>query len=638
MNRLRNSKQTCQELQAMFAARAAIEEEFGKKLLKLARTPLGKNEIGTLQDALFSVKNELAVSAKAHIDLAHQIKVELENTTNDFINKQREKRKLQTAVIEKSSRNRSMVRSQLVKAKDRYDAETSKANGLEQSIMSNQQPSRDADRLRQRLEKTHHSTRQADDDYRKVKSRLSDAQRRWEADWRDACHAFQGLEEERLDFLRTHLWSYTNVLANVLVTEDESYERIRKTLETFSVRHDIRLFIDTQGTGRDQGSIDSAARSRSQSVSVHSGPFNPPHSALPPALTDPQTGRRASAPGQPEPPTGQPIPRPPSTAAAHGSRARPVSVFHNAAPIKVPEGPPRPASRAHGNGDSGTYLSDSFHPNSAPSTAASFLPSAPIPRDDPIASALRAAGPSRGASPAPPPMRSASPFGAPNDVYPLSVNTQPRGQFAPPGSTRIPTPVSLYNSAQSTPTTPTGAPTARFPGGSPVTHPARPPSAAQTQAPRTLQSKGSHPNLRGPPSATYARRPSEASPRAPFPGKPAQEHSPPTHSHPSPRMPPAATANGPQHNAPAPARPPPPPQAQSPLPRRADPSRPVLFYVRAMYDYAAETPEEVSIKQGSIVAVLATHIDGWWEGEVTGADQRVYCGMFPSNFTEPLSF
>ncbi|KAJ1656900.1 formin-binding protein, partial [Dispira simplex] len=67
-------------------------------------------------------------------------------------------------------------------------------------------------------------------------------------------------------------------------------------------------------------------------------------------------------------------------------------------------------------------------------------------------------------------------------------------------------------------------------------------------------------------------------------------------------------------------------------------NRPILFYVRALYDYVAESPEEISIKKGGLIAVIATHIDGWWEGEVKGDNQRVTCGMFPSNFTEPLSF
>ncbi|KAJ1975552.1 formin-binding protein [Dimargaris xerosporica] len=380
MNRLRNAKQTCQDLQNMFNARATIEEEFGKKLLKLARTPLGKHEIGTLKDSLDIVRSELEISAKAHIDLAHQIKVELENTMVDFVNKQRERRKKQTSVIEKSSRNRSMVRSQLVKAKDRYRSEVSKASGLEQTILGMQHV-RDTERLRGRLDKTQQATRQADEDYQKTVHRLKDAQRRWEGDWRDACDVFQELEEDRLDFLRSHLWSYTNVLSNVLVTEDESFERVRKSLEAFSVEDDIQLFINDHGTGQPLPVADPPAlrpapsiqansdihahqhsRMRSQSVSTQgqmaNGSLGASHGASNTFRDD--RSRRQSAPGNPAPvPSYQastnrnPMPSP---AQSRGpAKSRPISVFYDAstfandgAPTQPPPAsqPPAPVAQA----------------------------------------------------------------------------------------------------------------------------------------------------------------------------------------------------------------------------------------------------------------------------------------------------
>ncbi|KAJ9052776.1 formin-binding protein [Entomophthora muscae] len=46
---------------------------------------------------------------------------------------------------------------------------------------------------------------------------------------------------------------------------------------------------------------------------------------------------------------------------------------------------------------------------------------------------------------------------------------------------------------------------------------------------------------------------------------------------------------------------------------------------------------EMSISAGQVVAVLATHDDGWWEGEfvdpTTGLSTR---GIFPSNFTRKI--
>lgn len=65
-------------------------------------------------------------------------------------------------------------------------------------------------------------------------------------------------------------------------------------------------------------------------------------------------------------------------------------------------------------------------------------------------------------------------------------------------------------------------------------------------------------------------------------------------------------------------------------------TRPILFYVKAVYDYDAEILEEIALREGQIIAVLATQLDGWWEGEVQDGSS-VRRGIFPSNFTEPVS-
>lgn len=67
-------------------------------------------------------------------------------------------------------------------------------------------------------------------------------------------------------------------------------------------------------------------------------------------------------------------------------------------------------------------------------------------------------------------------------------------------------------------------------------------------------------------------------------------------------------------------------------------AKPIVMYVRALYDYDAEAPQELSLAEDSVVSVLATNMDGWWEGEVTDSNGQVRRGLFPSNFTEPITF
>lgn len=57
--------------------------------------------------------------------------------------------------------------------------------------------------------------------------------------------------------------------------------------------------------------------------------------------------------------------------------------------------------------------------------------------------------------------------------------------------------------------------------------------------------------------------------------------------------------------------------------------RPILFYVKTIYDYEATIAQEISFIEGQMIAVLRTQDDGWWEGELTSTRAR---GVFPSNF------
>ncbi|CAG8855368.1 24346_t:CDS:2, partial [Gigaspora margarita] len=104
--RLKQSKQTCEEVKNLFHERALIEEEYAKRLSKLSKIPVGKDEIGSLHDALETVRQELEATAKEHIGLSQKIRAELEQDLADFIAKQREKRKLQQNVVEASLRNK----------------------------------------------------------------------------------------------------------------------------------------------------------------------------------------------------------------------------------------------------------------------------------------------------------------------------------------------------------------------------------------------------------------------------------------------------------------------------------------------------------------------------------------------------
>lgn len=66
--------------------------------------------------------------------------------------------------------------------------------------------------------------------------------------------------------------------------------------------------------------------------------------------------------------------------------------------------------------------------------------------------------------------------------------------------------------------------------------------------------------------------------------------------------------------------------------------KPILFYVKALYDYEAQLQEEFSFTGGDVIAVWETNADGWWQGELLDdARRRLGSNTFPSNFVSLLN-
>ncbi|KAJ1030461.1 hypothetical protein NDA16_001370 [Ustilago loliicola] len=79
------------------------------------------------------------------------------------------------------------------------------------------------------------------------------------------------------------------------------------------------------------------------------------------------------------------------------------------------------------------------------------------------------------------------------------------------------------------------------------------------------------------------------------------------------------------------------PRGHAPTGQYSDAGHPILFYVKALYDYQATNPEEFSFTTGDVIAVTHTEADGWWQGELLDeARRKVGANTFPSNFVALL--
>eukprot|EP00761_Pharyngomonas_kirbyi_P012356 gb/GECH01012383.1/.p1 GENE.gb/GECH01012383.1/~~gb/GECH01012383.1/.p1 ORF type:complete len:1469 (+),score=336.96 gb/GECH01012383.1/:1-4407(+) len=73
-----------------------------------------------------------------------------------------------------------------------------------------------------------------------------------------------------------------------------------------------------------------------------------------------------------------------------------------------------------------------------------------------------------------------------------------------------------------------------------------------------------------------------------------------------------------QKHMPAPAKPAPPPPARNPQ-------------VRSLYEYMAQSSDELSIREGDVINLIGKDPSGWWEGELNGKR-----GLFPGNYVQEL--
>ncbi|KAJ3068989.1 hypothetical protein HDU98_007915 [Podochytrium sp. JEL0797] len=247
IQRMKNGKHVTAEVVQLFKERAAIEEEFGKRLAKLAKAFTTAEEIGSLRESLDLVKSELETSARAHLDIANEIRLQLEKPVSDFLNQQSVVRKNHHANVERRLKSKANMTLTAQKARSRYTSKCQEVNQL--LVPQPNLPPKDAEKHQLRLEKAQQQANQNDLEYMSSVERQGAAHAHWEEDYRVACSEFQKLEEERIDYLKGRLWAYANIISTLCVADDESCERIRGSLERCNVSKDISLFLDMSSTG-----------------------------------------------------------------------------------------------------------------------------------------------------------------------------------------------------------------------------------------------------------------------------------------------------------------------------------------------------------------------------------------------------
>jgi len=195
------------------------------------------------------IRGEVESMGKAHQNIAQQMKGELEEPLSAFAGGIKERRKIVQTGIEKLLKTKTQQTTAVNKARDKYEQDCLKIKGyLAQGHMVMGQEER---KNKAKLEKTQIQMSTTSNEYEAAVKILEETTGRWNREWKAACDKFQDLEEERVDFMKSSLWSFANIASTVCVSDDASCEKVRLSLEDCDVEKDVTSFIKEQGTGQE---------------------------------------------------------------------------------------------------------------------------------------------------------------------------------------------------------------------------------------------------------------------------------------------------------------------------------------------------------------------------------------------------
>ncbi|CEL52687.1 Cell division control protein 15 OS=Schizosaccharomyces pombe (strain 972 / ATCC 24843) GN=cdc15 PE=1 SV=2 [Rhizoctonia solani AG-1 IB] len=247
--RMRGAVRTAEEMRAFWKERALIEEDYAKRLAKLAKTVLGRDEIGELRHSFDTVRLETDRQANSHMELSQQMKRDLEQPIADFLAKQAAFKKSVQGPVEKLYKTKQTQENHVNRTREKYESDCIKINAFTgQSALVQ---GRELDKLHLKLEKLQETVKINEREFSNFVRALSDTTRKWDGEWKTFCDQCQDLEDERIEFMKDNMWNYANSISTVCVSDDESCEKIRIALESIDIEREIEYFVRHYGTGND---------------------------------------------------------------------------------------------------------------------------------------------------------------------------------------------------------------------------------------------------------------------------------------------------------------------------------------------------------------------------------------------------
>ncbi|KAJ7023411.1 SH3 domain-containing protein [Mycena alexandri] len=245
--RMRGASRTTDELRNFWKERAAIEDDYAKRLAKLSKQVLGRDEIGELRNSLDTIRLETERQASYHLTLSQQVRADLEAQASTFYAKQQHHKKQYQTAIEKEFKAKQQQEAYVTKAREKYETDCMRINSYTAQLGLVQ--GKDAEKIHLKLERAQQTVVSNERDFGNFARALADTVAKWEQDWKIFCDSCQDLEADRLEFTKDNMWAYANAVSTVCVSDDESCEKMRLALEQMEPDKDMENFVRDYGTG-----------------------------------------------------------------------------------------------------------------------------------------------------------------------------------------------------------------------------------------------------------------------------------------------------------------------------------------------------------------------------------------------------
>jgi len=250
--RVSEGKDFSKEAQSWFNKRAAIEKDYAKKLLALAKS--AEQDFGSVQMTWAVLKNDTEVLARAHQDFSDKISANVTSPIGAYLKENSKPRRKLQDHGSKLLKQLSAAHSKEQSTKEHFENLRKKQDQTkeehERATFNNAQ-SKQVDKLSKKLKADTKRAASADTSYSDAVQKLAATQGRvYDDEMPRVLTDLQMLEEKRIEVMKSATLNFCQIQSDVATVITECTTRISTSANQISTANDVTNFISENKTGQ----------------------------------------------------------------------------------------------------------------------------------------------------------------------------------------------------------------------------------------------------------------------------------------------------------------------------------------------------------------------------------------------------